>query len=250
MSGGALLWVGPVSAANLAGVQLPPGVALYVLNKAPGGIASSAFRAWAAELRTLDGALAAAGAPRFVPVYLAGFSAGGAFVDEILKTSANDPRLRLALGADAYYTMHTDYPQVKDGWLRAGKRARAGGGLTVILTTSAVAGPDYYSASKSTEPLRSALGLRGGAASPPWAHVAGVSPLMFTRNGGAFLIDYGERFGKLQAGHVAQATKVAPAMLSAYFSNRTGTATRRGSSPLLVGGLIALAAALAMRREP
>lgn len=228
-----LLWAGPARVPPIAGARVA------VLNSAPGGgIATSAFQAWARELRAggsvLDGALASAGV-RAAPgerIYIGAFSAGGGLLEYILASQADRRRLSGCGLFDATYCSNATDPGGKAG-LRAGMRDAIQKRYPMVITTSHNPGaPGLPSASDCV--------ARAAGALPPIARVSPPPARCESARGAGFFAwyVYADRETGTQS-HAQHATVLAPYFLPRLM-NPAAWATRPRSTGSDGAALLAL----------
>jgi len=232
-----VIWAGPVSAANLAGAALPAPARVLTVNHGDGGIGSTAFgnlgRRFGGDLAEFCGSRGV-DLDRCQTVTLAAFSAGFALLETFLRNPDSAARVDALVAGDAYYTGPN--MAVKPGYASFCARAAAGRALAV-LSTSAIAGPDYPSSQAALAPLMAPLDLR-----PVRVPDAIPEPASAVAIGGLYWLRYGTKYGVGRPGHVMHAARVVPAVLSAmvtpYLQNRAGL---DGKDPSGAGAALAAA---------
>lgn len=225
-----ILWMGPVSAANLKLLKLPVGFSVVTINKGmpqraptPGGappeIASDAFRALGESFGDdpLGGLLSQHGRAAEDFVLLASFSAGHGLLEYILnKHGAYDPRISGVLAADSYYVSQADANSLtpKPGFTAWGLRSIQTG-APLWLTSSATAGPNYPSCSESILGLSTVLQLTAREPPKEMPRPGGCKGRAGPEgDGGVYWLDYGAKYP-----HVKHATSLAPVALTAWLSD-------------------------------
>ena len=234
----AIVWMGPVSTSNLAGVPLPKGWGIWTIgdvvrppDRDPAeGIKPQDFRDWAAAklgARPFDRLLELG---QVDAVVLASFSAGHGLLELLLAAAHGDKRILGTLAADSYYGL-----ELKPGYLAHGRDCVASGDPFWLTSSDAGRGPSSSSASQSLAPFAAELELRSARAPremPP--------PVRTLGRGGVLWLDYA-RPGDGAPAHLRQAVELAPAALTAWVGG-IGAGAKRDSSAL---GAVAFAAALA-----
>lgn len=224
---GVIIWMGPVSTANLASVKLPPDwsvvtISAEVVQPGSSALTPTMFRTYAATLGADPlGALMARAKTSPDEAILASFSAGHGLLDPLLQANGGDPRIRGVYAADSVYGL-----DVKAGYLKQGKASVATGTPFWLSTSSAKGGVTIHSGSESMIPLAQALGLQD--MDPP----AGMpTPVLCKGLGGCVWLDYQSLFS-----HGDHATKLAPAALDIWFGAAPPTLPS-GGGPGLEPGL-------------
>lgn len=208
---GVIIWMGPVSTANLATVHMPADwsivtIALEVV--APDktyaqGLTPTDFRNYASTLGADPlGALMAKAGTSPTEAILASFSAGHGLLDPLLSASAGDSRIQGVYAADSYYGL-----DVKAGYLKQGQASIASGVPFWLSTSSAKGGVTIHSGSESAVVLANALGL--GPVDPPTGM---PKPVTARGKGGVLWLDYQGLFS-----HGDHATKLCPTALDIWF---------------------------------
>ncbi|MCC7107741.1 MAG: hypothetical protein IT382_00500 [Deltaproteobacteria bacterium] len=236
-----LLWLGPVEARNLGGVRLPPGWRLVTVNRGEGGgITSSAFRAACAG--GVDELLRGKAPATRESLALAGWSAGGAGVDELLSRGAEDPRVLFVGIFDGYFNGADVPDEIKPGAYRYAQRAARGGG-EMWVTTGHVGGSGYLSSAESFAPLATSIGVRAVATPDIGLDVVGAHAY---GRGLCTWVDYPAGWQPSPSKeHTAHARLVAPAVLGTWFRGFGG---RKGAGGLAVAVAALAALALGERR--
>lgn len=229
-----VIWVGPVSTANIASA-VPASWEIKTYNRgANNGLGSTAFREWA---QTLGADPLTALAPKADQIILAGFSAAHGATEVILEKVAvrQDKRLRGLLAVDSYYVNSANHTP-KPGhlaWLRQIITARDG--RKAWFTTSTFDGPGYLSARDSFAILADALDLRIGTGG--LLPVAMPPPYLARYRDPVLWLDYQQEFK-----HVEHATKLAPTALKywlTHFEERSNSRNDGFGGVALIGLLIA-----------
>lgn len=232
---GVIIWMGPVSTSNLAGVKMPSDwsivtISAEVVQPGSNALTPTMFRSFAATLGADPlGALMARATTSPDQAILASFSAGHGLLDPLLTANGGDPRIRGVYAADSVYGL-----DVKPGYLKQGQASVASGTPFWLSTSSAKGGVTIHSGSESMVPLAQALGLQD--MDPP----AGMpTPVLCKGAGGCVWLDYQSLFA-----HGDHATKLCPAALNIWFGQAPPTLPS-GGGPGLEPGLGSKALALA-----
>lgn len=213
-------WTGPVSPRNLDSVRWAAPTEVIVVNKGVCSGSDTKCVSWTSfndlakslpgnKLQALDVAASAPGP--FSSRTLCGFSAGGALLEALLADPKTAPSIDCVLGLDCFY-----FQGDPAGFWAYAKRAAAGKAL-MVLTTSGSADAGYLTPSEAVKPFVQKLGaatLSDQAAADLLAGFA-PRPQVVQQIGGFYHFGFGSAVG-----HVAQATRVGPAVLQSLISPR------------------------------
>jgi hypothetical protein len=232
---GVIVWMGPVSTANLATVHLPADWSIVTISlevvaptKTPAqGLTPTDFRTYAATLGPDPlGTLMAKAGTAPTQAILASFSAGHGLLDPLLSTNGGDPRIQGVYAADSYYGLG-----LKPGYVKQGQASLQSNVPFWLSTSSAKGGVTIHSGSESAKVLADALGL--APEDPP----SGMpKPVTCRGKGGVLWLDYQSLFS-----HGDHATKLCPTALDIWFGSPGAVPAYDPQGPTLATAALALA---------
>jgi hypothetical protein len=236
-----MLWTGPATAANLAGVTwLSP---VKVLASPCGGPSAPGVKGAGGSTgcyRRGEALRAAGGLAAWVDelgetwrsgdrAALGAFSAGYGLVDQLLRDPGDRQRTRAVLLADAYFTGPNR--DVKPGLFAYAERAARGDGGVFLATTSGTAdGDPRQNGASAIAPFCARVGMVPSALAPELAAVLPVQPERVESKGAALVLHFGSRLK-----HVEHATQLARVLCSSVVAPALAYGAPSGAAPHVPG---------------
>lgn len=205
---GVVVWLGPVSAAQVKGASVP-GVPTVNLTCTGDGSPNCGQIAdgWLSSGRRLPGLLSGRGVDVTAQAVMGAFSAGGSAVKRILTNQQDRDQVTAVLLADATYTTTEGAPA---GFVEYGVEASSpSSGKMLVATASSAPNKNWPTGAQTLEMMRQAIETRTGRSFEPVTIGTTPAPVSAMRLGNVVFADFGSKVT-----HPEHATKIAPQIWS------------------------------------